>query len=126
MSRIYDATKRYAMMGAGSVQIAAPDATPARLADGWMPHFRPGPEAQAIVDRLHGYIREAGPDPVKLGIEDRITLSHVPPAQWTKELAAWRGMHGITHLCVHTVGLWLKTPVEHVQMLQRFKKEALA
>src|SRR6266550_4535396 len=26
----------------------------ARLADGWMPHFRPGPEAQAIVDRLHG------------------------------------------------------------------------
>ena len=26
----------------------------ARLADGWMPHFRPGPAAQAIVDRLHG------------------------------------------------------------------------
>src|SRR5687767_6202589 len=32
----------------------------ARLADGWMPHFRPGPPAQAIVDRLHGLIRAAG------------------------------------------------------------------
>ena len=29
----------------------------ARMADGWMPHFRPGPEAQAVVDRLHGDIK---------------------------------------------------------------------
>ena len=41
----------------------------ARLADGWMPHFRPGPDAQAIVDRLHGHIKEAGRDPGKFGIE---------------------------------------------------------
>jgi len=34
-------------------------------------------------------------------------------------------MRGVTHLSVHTVGLGLKTPAEHVQVLQRFKAEAL-
>ncbi len=95
----------------------------ARLADGWMPHFRPGAEAQSIVDRLHRSITDAGRDPETFGIEGRMTLSQVPPAQWATELAAWRGMSGITHLCIHTVGLRLKTPHEHVEMLQRFKKE---
>jgi len=98
----------------------------ARLADGWMPHFRPGPDAQAIVDRLHGHIKEAGRDPGRFGIEGRMTLAQVPPEQRTKELAEWRAMRGITHLCIHTVGLGLTTPDEHVRTLERFKKEALA
>ena len=98
----------------------------ARLADGWMPHFRPGPDAQAIVDRLHGLIKEAGRDPGKFGIEGRMTLAQVPPEQRTKEIAEWRAMRGITHLCIYTVGLGLKTPDEHVRTLERFKKEALA
>ena len=98
----------------------------ARLADGWMPHFRPGPDAQAIVDKLHGHIKEAGRDPGKFGIEGRMTLAQVPPEQRTKEIAEWRAMRGITHLCIHTVGLGLTTPDEHVKTLERFKKEALA
>ena len=97
----------------------------ARLADGWMPHFRPGAEAQAIVDRLHGYIKEAGRDPAKFGIEGRMALLQVLPEQRIKELAAWRAMRGITHLCIHTVGLGLKTADEHVKALERFKKEVL-
>ncbi|PYO53425.1 MAG: LLM class F420-dependent oxidoreductase [Candidatus Rokuibacteriota bacterium] len=98
----------------------------ARLADGWMPHFRPGPDAQAIVDRLHGHIKEAGRDAGTFGIEGRMTLAQVPPEQRTKEIAEWRAMRGITHLCIHTVGLGLTTPDEHVKTLERFKKEALA
>ena len=35
----------------------------ARLADGWMPHFRPGAEAAATVSRLHGLVKDAGRDP---------------------------------------------------------------
>ena len=98
----------------------------ARLADGWMPHFRPGAAAQAIVDRLHGLIKEAGRDPGTFGIEGRMTLAQVPPEQRTKEIAEWRAMRGITHLCIYTVGLGLTTPDEHVRTLERFKKEALA
>lgn len=96
----------------------------ARLADGWMPHFRPGAEAQAIVDQLHARIKAARRDPAKFGIEGRMTLSQMQPGQWAPELAAWRSMRGITHLCVNTMNLGLKAPDEHVQTLQRFKKEA--
>jgi hypothetical protein len=91
-----------------------------------MPHFRPGLSAQAVVDSVHGYVREAGRAPADFGIEGRFTLAQVPPAEWAKEIAAWRDMRGITHLSVHTVGLGLKTPGDHVRMLERFKAEALA
>jgi len=97
----------------------------ARRADGWMPHFRPGPDAQAIVDGLHGDIKKAGRDPAAFGVEGRMTLAQVPPEQRAKELSAWRSMRGITHLCVHTVGLGLKTSGEHVKALEQFKKDVL-
>ena len=97
----------------------------ARLADGWMPHFRPGPEAQAIVDRLHRLVRDAGRDPAAFGIEGRMALAQVPPEQRVRELAAWRAMRGITHLCVHTAGLGFKAPAEHVRALEQFKKDLL-
>ncbi len=96
----------------------------ARLADGWMPHFRPGPEAQAVVDRLHGWVKEAGRDPARFGIEGRFTLAQVPRDRWAKEVAAWRAMRGVTHLSIHTVGLGLKSPADHVETLRRLREEA--
>ncbi len=97
----------------------------ARMADGWMPHFRPGTDAQAVVDRLHGFVREAGRDPATFGIEGRMTLAQVPSEQRAKELAGWRAMRGITHLCIHTIGVGLKTGDEHVKALEEFKKDAV-
>lgn len=94
----------------------------ARIADGWMPHFRPHGEAQATIDRVHGLIREAGRDPGKFGIEGRISLSQVPEGEWAAELAAWRKLRGVTHLCVNTMGMKLGTPADHVRMLGRFKE----
>ena len=99
----------------------------ARLADGWitLQTFRPGPAAQHTVDRLHGLVREAGRDPVTFGIEGRVALAQVPPQERAKEMAAWRAMRGITHLCVNTMGLGLPGPEEHVRTLERFKKDVL-
>ena len=96
----------------------------ARIADGWMPHFRPGPDAQAAVDRLHGWIKEAGRQPSEFGIEGRFSLTQVPREQWAKELSTWRAMRGITHICVNTMGLGLETPSDHVEALRRFHEEA--
>jgi len=86
-----------------------------------MPHLRPGEPGQAAVDRLHGMIRDAGRDPKAFGIEGRMTLSQIPPADWSKALEAWRAMRGITHLCVHTAGLGLAKPDQHVATLRRFR-----
>ena len=99
----------------------------ARLADGWitLPSFRPGPVGQQTVDRLHGLVREAGRDPAAFGIEARMALAKVPAEERAKEIAAWRAMRGITHLCVNTMGLGLPGPEEHVRTLERFKKDVL-
>ena len=99
----------------------------ARLADGWitLQTFRPGPAAQHTVDRLHRLVREAGRDPATFGIEGRVALAQVPPQERAKEMAAWRTMRGITHLCVNTMGLGLPSPEEHVRTLERFKNDVL-
>jgi probable F420-dependent oxidoreductase len=99
----------------------------ARLADGWitLQTFRPGPAAQHTVDRLHGLVREAGRDPAAFGIEGRVALAQVPPQERAKEMAGWRAMRGITHLCVNTMGLGLPGPEEHVRTLERLKNDVL-
>jgi alkanesulfonate monooxygenase SsuD/methylene tetrahydromethanopterin reductase-like flavin-dependent oxidoreductase (luciferase family) len=99
----------------------------ARLADGWitLQTFRPGSSAQQTVDRLHGLVRDAGRDPATFGIEGRVALAQVPPEAREKEMAAWRAMRGITHLCVNTMGLGLPSPEEHVRALERFKRDVL-
>jgi probable F420-dependent oxidoreductase len=99
----------------------------ARLADGWitLQTFRPGAAAQQTVDRLRGLVREAGRDPAAFGIEGRVALAQLPPEERGKEMAAWRAMRGITHLCVNTMGLGLPGPDEHVKALERFKKDVL-
>jgi probable F420-dependent oxidoreductase len=99
----------------------------ARLADGWitLQTFRPGPASQQIIDRLHGLVRDAGRDPAAFGIEGRVALAKLPPAEWAEELAAWRAMRGITHVCVNTMGLGLPGPEEHVRTLERFRSEVL-
>jgi len=99
----------------------------ARLADGWitLPSFRPGPTAQQTVDRLHGIVREAGRDPGSFGIEGRLALAHIGVNRLEREMAAWRLMRGITHLCVNTMGLGLPGPEDHVRALERFKRDVL-
>ena len=99
----------------------------ARLADGWitLPSFRPGPAAQPTVDRLHALVREAGRDPARFGIEARMALATLSPEERVAEMAAWRAMRGITHLCVNTMGLGLPSPDEHVRTLKRFRRDVL-
>jgi probable F420-dependent oxidoreductase len=99
----------------------------ARLADGWitLPSFRPGPAGQETIDRLYGLIRQAGRDPAAFGIEARMALATTPVEQRAKDIAAWRAMRGISHLCVNTMGLGLPGPEEHVRTLERFKKDVL-
>ena len=54
-----------------------------------------------------------------------MTLAQVPPELRVKEVAAWRAMRDITHLCVHTVGLGLKSPGDHAKAFEEFRKEVL-
>ena len=80
----------------------------------------------------HHQISDAGLNPLPVqrpipiwrafGIEGRMALPQIPAADWGKELEAWRAMRGITHLCVHTAGMGLATPDDHVKTLRRFRE----
>ena len=67
-------------------------------------------------------IRDAGRNPKAFGIEGRMTLSQIPPADWGKEMEAWRAMRCISHLCVHPTNLGLAKAADHVETLRRFRE----
>ena len=95
----------------------------ARLADGWIwsGNLRPGAESQAILDKTHELVAAGGRDPAAFGIEGRVTLARLTPDQWSDEIAGWRKMRGVTHLCVDTMRMGLTKPSQHIETLRRFK-----
>lgn len=97
----------------------------ARTADGWFPQFRPGPQAADTVDRLRGYIRDAGRKPEDVGIEGRINLANTPEAEWPAALDGWRDL-GATHVCVNTMNAGLASPQAHIDAIRRFHEVAKA
>ena len=94
----------------------------ARLADGWMPHFRPGAAGAGRRrspprPRPRGRARPAG-------VRDRGAhgARADPRGEWGKELEAWQAMRGISTCASHTAGMGLATPGDHVEMLRRFRQ----
>jgi|SRR5579884_391422 probable F420-dependent oxidoreductase len=91
----------------------------ARLADGWFPQFRPGEEARAILERLHGYAREAGRDPASIGIEGRVSLRGSSEQDLAEGVRAWQQL-GATHLSYNTMGAGFTSPQQHIDAIRRF------
>jgi probable F420-dependent oxidoreductase len=73
------------------------------IADGYLP-LRPleGGWA-ATIEKVHGWLREAGRDPASFGIEGRLDAGSGTPDDWGQTVAMWRGF-GASHLSVGTGG----------------------
>jgi alkanesulfonate monooxygenase SsuD/methylene tetrahydromethanopterin reductase-like flavin-dependent oxidoreductase (luciferase family) len=97
----------------------------AKVADGWFPQFRPDAQAAATLERLRGYIREAGRNVDDVGIEGRVSMFNTSAEQWPAAIAAWREL-GVTHLSLNTMGAGLDSPHGHVDALRRFIEMARA
>ena len=93
----------------------------ARISDGWFPQFQPGDEANRTMDRLRGYMAEAGRPPSAVGIEGRFPLSIGGPGEWVKRAREWRDL-GATHLSVNTMNSGLTSPREHIDAILKMKK----
>lgn len=93
----------------------------AKIADGWFPQFRPGDAARQTMERLHGYIKEAGRSPSDVGIEGRINIANATPDDWRQAIEDWRAL-GATHLSVNTMGAGLATPRDHIEAIRRVKE----
>jgi probable F420-dependent oxidoreductase len=96
----------------------------ARLADGWFPQGKPDEQMRQTLDRLRGYIKEAGRDSAAFGIEARVSAADGGPDEWARLTDAWRNL-GATHISISTMKAGYKSPSEHIQAIRRYK-EAIA
>jgi probable F420-dependent oxidoreductase len=92
-----------------------------RIADGFFP-LRPLEGGWApTMEKVRGWIREAGRDPTTFGIEARLNASNGTPDDWRKTVEEWRGL-GATHLSVGTAGGGLSGPDAHIARLREARQ----
>ncbi len=92
-----------------------------RIGDGWFPQRPPDGELRAMIERLHGYAREAGRAPGAIGIEGRLSVAQVPESGWADYARAYRDL-GATHMGVNTMGAGLASPQDHIAALRRVQE----
>lgn len=86
-----------------------------RLADGWFPQVRPGPDlerARAIVDQAAA---EVGRDPATLGMEGRASWSR-DVSELLEQIDEWRAA-GATHVSINTMNAGLGPVDDHLAVL---------
>ena len=104
----------------------------ARYGDGFMPlAYPPGEAALAAFEKLRTLTREAGRDPIKMGIEVWVSPGTGGPEEWRREVQFWKSA-GVTHLNASTTSssnhhtrIPGRTAAEHLAALARYR-EAVA
>ena len=87
-----------------------------RLADGWFPQARPGPELDEARRVVEQAAVEAGRDPALLGMEGRVSWRD-SQEKLAEHAASWRNARA-SHLSVNTMGSGLRTVEEHLAALE--------
>jgi probable F420-dependent oxidoreductase len=97
----------------------------ARLGDGWMPLFGSPLDAASAMERLRGYLVEAGRSLDGFGLEARIPFGKGNPDEWLRLLAGWQAV-GFTHASLVATDCGLKGPREHLAALRKFAAVVMA
>ncbi|MHA1938562.1 MAG: LLM class F420-dependent oxidoreductase [Candidatus Thorarchaeota archaeon] len=94
----------------------------ARIGDGWLAHITTPESAIPIVEKLHSYMEDGDrkKDDFGIGVCLDMHFSH----DWGEYIQAWTDL-GATHFDIDTTRAGLKTPNEHIEMVQNFKDEWL-
>jgi len=87
-----------------------------RLADGWFPQVRPGPDLDAALEVIASAASEAGRDPTAIGMEGRAAWRSDDPDQIVRQTARWRDA-GASHLTLDTMRAGLATVDDHIAAL---------
>ncbi len=97
----------------------------ARLADGWMSHLHlsPEPDRRTRIEAFRGWVRAAGRDPARVGIQARVQAAKGDPEAWAK-VATSMIEAGADHLEFNTMGAGYKTVDDHIGAIRKFRQVA--
>lgn len=93
----------------------------ARVADGMIPQWPANEQGAAIMEKLKGYIREAGRDPEAFGFEAQVSLS-AGRDKWAAHAETWKNM-GMDYICVRTMNAGLESPQAHIDAIREYAEE---
>ena len=93
-----------------------------RIGDGWFPQFDPDSKGEEQIAQMREHAKQAGRDPMSIGIEGRVGLSDsTNPEDWQRSAEAWAKV-GATHFSMNTMRAGLKGPDQHIDAIRRFKE----
>jgi probable F420-dependent oxidoreductase len=91
----------------------------ARLGDGWLPQFRTAGDAQPTLDKLDGYLAQAGRSRSDFGLEARLVYGEGDPQLLATQSGDWAAA-GATHIGLNTMRAGLTTAEDHLKAIRRF------
>jgi probable F420-dependent oxidoreductase len=104
-------------MGSGDGEI--PMRRVARLADGWLPPSLTLDQAESVLERFRGYLRDAGRAESDVALAARIRLNVGTPEDWGAQYDAWQKL-GATHFAINTNNASATRVDEHIEPMRRF------
>jgi probable F420-dependent oxidoreductase len=93
----------------------------AQLADGFFPQRPLEGGWPATMDKIRGWLKDAGRDPARFGIEARINTASGTPDDWHSQAEEWRAL-GATHLSVNTMNGGLSGVDAHIEQLRQARQ----
>ena len=97
----------------------------ARIGDGWFPVTPPTPEAAGQMERIRGYLREAGRDPADFGVEPQAQFRGGNPDLWRSHLQSWEEI-GATAISIATMNAGFENVDDHIDAVRQYREAVLA
>lgn len=94
-----------------------------RMADGWMPTQMDEAEIDDTVNRLRGYVSDAGRDPSTFGLDPSVRIDPDGLDRTLRSMERWRAV-GATHFTVNTINHGLGSGDDQLEVLRRFREKA--
>ena len=91
----------------------------ARYGQGWIPLGDPNEDTCQRLDRLRGYVRQAGRDPSAFGVEAWIRSGSGNAQAWRDTGEAWLAL-GATHLTFYTSGQGIGAVDKQIEAMRRY------